>query len=598
MNNLNISILNETVQGKPIDDKELKKQLQLKTSQYGDFNFDDDKWYCFKVQKGAGYPSEVTLDFSIVPGKYRDIVKYFALILEATITTIRTKIKGVSIFLSYLEENFPDYTLSNVNRKIIISFEHFIDNQIESRAMKRHYFSGVMEFFKIMNAFSELPDEVPVKLKNPFKEGRIEKNSQNYIPEFVVKQFDKIMLDEANGIPLSLRVLYWVQRSFPNRIKEVVSMNADSLKALYSYHIITVPTWKQNGGYIVEEIKTLPIMKSEHGDRLIRLIKELQVQRELNISRYPVEEKNKNFLFLLPAVYLHKDKAGVKVECRAEIYNEVIEHRKKHPHASGATLAETITNKLGIYVGPSTPLRYIRQGIDPQYYYLLPFSSQRFNKLMNQISEFFNVYDEDGKIYKTHSHQFRHNATTDRLYIGHYTLDQVRTLRKDKGVRMPMTYAHQQKKYHKQMWMESTGLLSPGESPVEFKGRIINLEDKKLMSTLSKNPNMYLTWEANGKKGVGLCSMITGCKPDGTSVHFECYECKWFIPKAEYYEDYKIERDYWKKIMEKSANMPQRAATFENAIRNVNCLERIIKICENGVEKYKAEKEKELKERD
>lgn len=53
---------------------------------------------------------------------------------------------------------------------------------------------------------------------------------------------------------------------------------------------------------------------------------------------------------------------------------------------------------------------------------------------------------------------------------------------------------------------------------------------------------MYLTWEANSQKGVGICSMIQGCKPSGTSVHFGCYECNWFIPKAEYYEDYKSEK--------------------------------------------------------
>ena len=41
-------------------------------------------------------------------------------------------------------------------------------------------------------------------------------------------------------------------------------------------------------------------------------------------------------------------------------------------------------------------------------------------------------------------------------------------------------------------------------------------------------------WE----KGVGICSDISGCNPKGTSIHFECYACDWFVPKIEYLDDY------------------------------------------------------------
>jgi hypothetical protein len=142
--------------------------------------------------------------------------------------------------------------------------------------------------------------------------------------------------------------------------------------------------------------------------------------------------------------------------------------------------------------------------------------------------------------------------------------------------------------------MESTGLKSPNEAPVEFKGRIINLDDKKIIDAFSRDPRMYLTWETNSKKGVGLCSMISGCKPKGTAIHFECYECDWFVPKAEYYEDYQKELIYWENLIKSTAGQPKRAATYENSIRNVNCLERIVKICENGIEKYKKEIEQKL----
>lgn len=39
--------------------------------------------------------------------------------------------------------------------------------------------------------------------------------------------------------------------------------------------------------------------------------------------------------------------------------------------------------------------------------------------------------------------------------------------------------------------------------------------------------------------------------------------------------------------MNTTANSSNRAAIFENAIRNVNILERIISICNNGIQEYK-----------
>ena len=42
--------------------------------------------------------------------------------------------------------------------------------------------------------------------------------------------------------------------------------------------------------------------------------------------------------------------------------------------------------------------------------------------------------------------------------------------------------------------------------------------DNQTINFLSKDVNKYLTWEANGKKGVGICGDISGCNPKGTSI--------------------------------------------------------------------------------
>lgn len=111
---------------------------------------------------------------------------------------------------------------------------------------------------------------------------------------------------------------------------------------------------------------------------------------------------------------------------------------------------------------------------------LRPLTSTSFNGYLAKLAKVFKITDEDGKIYKPSSHQFRHNASTDRLYIGGYTIDQLRTIRNDKGENMPLHYAHQQKEMHKKMWMDSIGLISPPvDAPFEFKGKIMNFNDKK-----------------------------------------------------------------------------------------------------------------------
>lgn len=154
---------------------------------------------------------------------------------------------------------------------------------------------------------------------------------------------------------------------------------------------------------------------------------------------------------------------------------------------------------------------------------------------------------------------------------------------------MTKYYTHQLVEKHKEIHLNISGLRNSNDSPVEFQGKILNL-DNRTVQQLAKDSKRYLTWEANGKKGVGICSDISGCNPKGTTIHFECYACDWFVPKLEYLEDYKKEFSYWQEIINRTSTDPQRVAHFENAIRNLSYIERIIKICETSVGKFKEKK--------
>ncbi|MCU7667759.1 integrase [Bacillus thuringiensis] len=573
----------------PLDDLEkFKNQLQLKTHQYGEFTFEDDKWYFQKLHRNSNVKERFTVHFTKYGTEYKEWYKYFTLIINDSVSVRKSKIHRINCFFNFFVENFPDLLPENINRKIINYYEQNLiksdESEISSNEKSRRY-SVIMEFFSKMNAFPGLPNFNPCKNKNPFKMTS-DTDEEKYIPTIVVKQFDKVMKDERHQFPDSLRLAYWLQRSFPNRITEVTSINRNCLKPLYNMYIINIPTTKQSGGYIQEEIKTIPVMNSGHGKYIVELIKKVSKQTKESLEFFQVNEKDKDFLLLETTVFFKIENGVLHVSNPAKIQQTILELHNKFPDESPAQLKRRL-EEMGVSATLSKIRQSLKSELDDRYATLIPYDGSRFNKYLNNIAKLCNITDENGGIYKIRSHQFRHNATTDRLYIGGYTMDQAMALRDDKGTTMPKHYVHQQKEMHKKMWMDTTGLQSPTEAPVEFKGRIMNLNDPMTLKRLTSDPRMYLTWEANSKKGVGLCSMISGCKPNGSSIHFECYECNWFVPKAEYYDDYKKELEYWNDIMIKSVGDPKRSATYENSIRNVNCLERIVQICENGIEKHK-----------
>ncbi|MBZ4222598.1 integrase [Bacillus wiedmannii] len=563
-----------------------KQQLKQKVHEYGDFLFDDDIWYCEKKHTYVGNKSKFTLNFNPIPDEYKDLMKYYALMQEGVVQSTTQKIISMRYFINYLIQYFPNHKLKNINKKIINHFEFYLKQNFKTTTLMLRIYSHVKDFFDTLcGVFPDVPDISPVKKRTPFKRN-FNKDPKKYIPTYVVKQFDRIMLDETNDIPLVLRTAYWLQRSFPNRISEVCSIETNCIKSLYDMYILNIPTWKQNGGHLLPEIKTIPILNSGHGKYIIELIQRLKKQNEQSMSKLPISKNDTNYLLITPAISFQIKNNKPVIYSHAYQYLKIVELRKLYPTLTFTELSKKLA-EIGINKASNSISHRLLYGLHDQFLRLRPLTSTNFNGYLEKLANVFKITDEDGKIYKPSSHQFRHNASTDRLYIGGYTIDQLRTIRNDKGENMPLHYAHQQKEMHKKMWMDSIGLISPVDAPVEFKGKIMNFNDKKKIDILSKRPQMYLTWEANSQKGVGLCSMIQGCKPSGTSVHFECYECNWFIPKAEYYEDYKTERKYWVQIMETCSEDPKRIATFENAIRNVNILDRIIEICENGIEKYK-----------
>ena len=148
--------------------------------------------------------------------------------------------------------------------------------------------------------FNEMPNVVPTKDRNPFRGGK--GKQKELLPVEVLRKWDRAMKDQNLNIPLEFRTVYWLIRSFPNRITEVLSMKRDCIRSFYSEYVIQIPTFKQSGGYGREEIKPIPVIYSGQGKYVIDLIKKLQLQNEelLSNSNFSVTKNFKtDFLFIV-----------------------------------------------------------------------------------------------------------------------------------------------------------------------------------------------------------------------------------------------------------------------------------------------------------
>lgn len=156
-------------------------------------------------------------------------------------------------------------------------------------------------------------------------------------------------------------------------------MNRDCLKSFYSEYVIHIPTFKQNGGYERDEPKLISLIYSGHGKYVIDLVKKLQHQTEklANFSASP--EVNKDYLFVVRhwGFVNNNGDIGIRFDPRYK---------------------QKVTNWKGF----------------------------RVNDLLKQLALILDIRDKNGELIIPTTHQFRHNAVTDRLYTVGYTTEQVR----------------------------------------------------------------------------------------------------------------------------------------------------------------------------
>ncbi|MFR1518453.1 MAG: hypothetical protein ACLSVG_06725 [Clostridia bacterium] len=253
--------------------------------------------------------------------------------------------------------------LSDIDYVTASDFKSFLDNRSYTENTRYTIWAAAENFLHIMNGYDGIPFHNPL-YKNPYTAG--ERLDYKYIPDFVARQLDMVFMKGI--IPLPIQTVYWLLRFIPSRISEILGMEIDCLKPFDGHYCLTIPTWKQNGGYKEPLLRIIHIHDEEMGGYLLALIREQQ-KAALSYQEF-----------------LPSDKKGA-----------LFTRRQSMRYRNGKICYKDVYG----------PLTYVQV-------------RDSFQKICRE----FDIRDESGEIYTVTTHQFRHNGITDRLRAG-FTLAQI-----------------------------------------------------------------------------------------------------------------------------------------------------------------------------
>ncbi|MEG0733137.1 MAG: hypothetical protein RR470_12115 [Vagococcus sp.] len=409
---------------------------------------------------------------------------------------LQKKVYKIAGFLLLLTQNFEGIPLNKITNKQVQAFEQCLQSGSRTQATNYLTYNILQDFFDCLIDFGEALKIIPIKKNNPFN-NTLAKRTNKYIPKEGLIKLDHYFKSEKSRIPLELRLLYWLIQLFPNRISDLLSIDENCLIQELDMFILHVPTYKQNGGYTCPEMKKIPILYKGHGKYLIDLIVQWKQRREHIMKQYipyKVKESNEKALFISTFWKFEEEKGHLRaVSVKSFGFDNTIKNWN---------------------------LRVI-------------------NTRLSELSRFFQLKDEDGVPLKITTHYFRHNAITDRIYTTRYTSEQLQKLTGHKNEQMGYYHTHPQKEHHSRLNKEIQG-----ENNLDFMGKILQF-NQFTIHQLAKSQEVYGVSDMMTEKGLGVCSSMKHCQPNGIPNRFCCYFCEYFVPEARFIDCYVNELVHW-----------------------------------------------------
>lgn len=470
--------------------------------------FSDNTWFCNRL---ARTPSErrceLSLNFSRLPKKYIELVKYYCairLMERRSIKGIQNALAVFSRFFRFLDSTFSKTNWKRCDVSVASRFKNSLDGTGFSEQTKSNHWQMINSFFRTMSAWGN------TVCQNPFAENPyivIHKYDAKYIPQDIADKLDGVFQKE--DIPLHLRCIYWVLRLIPSRINEVLAMKLDCLKPYGRHYCLSIPTWKQNGGYLEPEIRVIHMENVGVAGELIELI--IKQQNAVLGLQSQLKPVYKNYLF---------------------VYQKM-----------------ATRNAAALHDGK-----------------LLAVNDDYVNRSFRDVCERNGILGKDGKPYRIATHQFRHNGITDRLAAG-FTPEQIRFMTAHHGDAMIFkAYNHLNLLPETIRQKQAYVLKEPVsiEPSILFGGRILNMEEQ-LEKRLLKNLRAHRVMG-------GICSDITGCKGDMTQC-LECESFVPDASQISFYEEqassWHVKAERFALYPQIRDTASRNAEVFQNVINNI-----------------------------
>ncbi len=434
--------------------------------------FEDEQWIIDKANEDQNLTDKLrTISFL----KISNVENRNTLKIAAVMRLMKRYSTRVVAHMVWIVREFLTVTQSenvefaSITPEAIFAYNNYLFHSGLKTALKNRLGKWflVKDFFKT-NGFQRQYSLMDQYITDTFPDKR--RVDEKLIPEDVARRLDVEFLKD--DIPLPFKVIYWTLRLLPNRIHEALSMKMNCLKQLDTeYYMVSIPTFKQTGPYRLGNIKLIEIKYSGIGQYYIDLLRSFIQQRKK--ESYSADD---DFLFYSYRYLLMRDKDG-------------------EYHYSCGKAAYT------------------------------PLTIDRVNYFFKHLCRSRNIMTEDGKPYNVTSHQFRHNATSERINSGIFRSIDIQGLTYHHSTAMiEQTYTHQDVNA-----MADTGA-------VIFKGRVINTNDDRKINQFLKRPYAKSIYK------LGICSDVRSCDEDKS----KCLRCKYMIPDADDLDYYEKELQDWK----------------------------------------------------
>ena len=474
--------------------------------------YEDDDWYVdlyYEKQNLQAY--QRTLHFDDIPDSFKPTVKRYAYKLLTcwySLHTITRKVGDFKNIISVLGVS----TVGDIDRRSIQKYYDYVMEKDVAVKSKYENWGSLKHFLQtLQHPMYRVMNEYhlpPIPRREP-EDGK-------YIPDYVVEQLDAVMFDGPEMIPCK-KLAYWLLRMYPCRATETFSTPVECLRHYKdSVYVLNMTIFKTSAG-------------NQDGQSKLLLI--------------DTKDKQQKYLYNL-------------IRQQQKVAKDILSNNPD----------------MGDFLFTYVPQKYKTDGTFSNNKNERPVTLDvgSFNCFLDKIISICGIEDENSLPAHITSHEFRHNAITDRLESKLFRPIDLRPMTGHANEQMVNHNYHHKPKDELIKQMHSIEEAQSDKSVI-FHGKVIGSKNDAAYNYFMKQPFAFEIGH------MGICTDIRDCAKDKTA----CLSCRYFIPNADDLLYFKDQKSEWEKKLIIAEKIRQ-TAFIENIKHNIKLFDDVITRIENA----------------